>query len=554
MNVGNQTNQVDILNLIKGIIDMGFSEKQAREALSKFNNNLESAVNYLVSNPEDNDPELTRASNFYLVEESLKVVPPSELLFQQDIEMNQAIINSIQDAGLDFVTYEPLNPESCRRKNGVPVGLKNIGNTCYFNSLIQFYFMIPKLVQEILTFSCHPSHKTQELPTEERKKLDFLIKKASITLLENMQKLMSSMIYSNRKFIDPSKVLHALVDDSGNQILVGDQKDVGEFHMILAARIEEGLKTKFQLEEEPEPEEEEEEEEKKKEEGSPMIRKESLNFTGHQLSEDGIISQLFYAKQIEHLKIPSQNNLELRNEVVFGQIILNVEEKDLYSAWDGSYHSTIDDYLIDNITTTAIQEIWPQNFPGVLLFQIQRVKYDTASNNTIKINKHFTFPKKVYTDRFLLKNKKECSEIRNHMLELKTKARLLEKHIELFNNFNQSSIPLSEILENVMVFIEMQKKPEGMEEDGSITPDRQFLPVKNAKSVKKQLKTYKKTVEDAVKNMNDQLSHIYKQIKKLYSSKSLKANKYHLHSLLIHDGYAGSGHYYAFVHDIESDK
>ena len=264
MNVGNQTNQVDILNLIKGIIDMGFSEKQAREALSKFNNNLESAVNYLVSNPEDNDPELTRASNFYLVEESLKVVPPSELLFQQDIEMNQAIINSIQDAGLDFVTYEPLNPESCRRKNGVPVGLKNIGNTCYFNSLIQFYFMIPKLVQEILTFSCHPSHKTQELPTEERKKLDFLIKKASITLLENMQKLMSSMIYSNRKFIDPSKVLHALVDDSGNQILVGDQKDVGEFHMILAARIEEGLKTKFQLEEEPEPEEEEEEEEKKK--------------------------------------------------------------------------------------------------------------------------------------------------------------------------------------------------------------------------------------------------------------------------------------------------
>lgn len=524
---------------------MGFSEKDSLDALSQCNNNVSEAVTLLLNKPDETDPELAMASNFYIVKESLKIPQTSEILFQQDMEMNQAIENSIREAGLDFVTYEPLNPESSKRKSGIPVGLKNIGNTCYFNSLVQFYFMIPKLVHEILTFTCHESQKSEPAPEDESGKLEYSLKKASISLVENLQKMFGFMVCSTRRYIDPTMVLHALVDDFGNQILVGDQKDVGEFHMILVARIEEGLKTKFPLEE------------AKKEvvkEASPVRRKESMNYTGHKISEDGIISQLFYAKQIEHLKIPSNMDQELRNEVVFGQIILDVDEKDLYSAWDACYNCVIEDYLIHDEATTVIQEIWPQKFPGVLLFQIQRVKYDLASNNTIKINKAFQFPQEVYPDRFLLQNKEKCTVIRKNMLELKKKARILEKQIEEFTNFQNSEIPLEKVLENVLEFLEMQKKSDQMEEDGIVTPESLMLNSKNMRKTKKVLKNYKKQIGDCLKSMQFQLDFLYNEIKDLYSTPDLQKNKYKLHSLLIHDGYAGSGHYYAFVHDIESDK
>lgn len=49
------------------------------------------------------------------------------------------------------------------------------------------------------------------------------------------------MILSNRRYADPTDVLKSLVDDFGNPILVGDQKDIGEFNLNFLERVEEGL-------------------------------------------------------------------------------------------------------------------------------------------------------------------------------------------------------------------------------------------------------------------------------------------------------------------------
>jgi len=35
------------------------------------------------------------------------------------------------------------------------------------------------------------------------------------------------MTVSNRKYVDPIKILKSLVDDYGTQINIGDQKDIG---------------------------------------------------------------------------------------------------------------------------------------------------------------------------------------------------------------------------------------------------------------------------------------------------------------------------------------
>ena len=40
--------------------------------------------------------------------------------------------------------------ERLKDDDEVPTGLKNVGNTCYFNSLLQDFFMLPVLSQMII--------------------------------------------------------------------------------------------------------------------------------------------------------------------------------------------------------------------------------------------------------------------------------------------------------------------------------------------------------------------------------------------------------------------
>ena len=49
------------------------------------------------------------------------------------------------------------------------------------------------------------------------------------------------MTRSDKKYADPTGVLKSIVDDFGNPIEIGDQKDIGEFNNTLLARIQEGL-------------------------------------------------------------------------------------------------------------------------------------------------------------------------------------------------------------------------------------------------------------------------------------------------------------------------
>ena len=54
-------------------------------------------------------------------------------------------------SGQYWNTAEPLNPnERKRTATHAAVGLKNVGNTCYVNSLLQMYYLIPQFRHRIL--------------------------------------------------------------------------------------------------------------------------------------------------------------------------------------------------------------------------------------------------------------------------------------------------------------------------------------------------------------------------------------------------------------------
>jgi ubiquitin C-terminal hydrolase len=75
-------------------------------------------------------------------------------LSEEDQMLNQVIMQSIEQNKneLHSNSYEPLNPEQRKREPNMPCGLKNIGNTCYFNSILQVYYNLPEFVNAILEF------------------------------------------------------------------------------------------------------------------------------------------------------------------------------------------------------------------------------------------------------------------------------------------------------------------------------------------------------------------------------------------------------------------
>ena len=91
--------------------------------------------------------------------------------------------------------------EQRKREEGVPVGVLNVGNTCYFNSLLQVYFSVPELVKKVLEF---------EVPAD--------TKEDSMKFISELQLVFAKMIKGNQKFVDPSGILDNLKDSFGDSI------------------------------------------------------------------------------------------------------------------------------------------------------------------------------------------------------------------------------------------------------------------------------------------------------------------------------------------------
>ena len=72
---------------------------------------------------------------------------------EEDDFIKKAIKASLAERSSHDRNYEPIArvDERLREKNQ-PTGLRNIGNTCYFNSLLQVYYTLPGFVSSILSF------------------------------------------------------------------------------------------------------------------------------------------------------------------------------------------------------------------------------------------------------------------------------------------------------------------------------------------------------------------------------------------------------------------
>ena len=406
-----------------------------------------------------------------------------------------------------YSSFEPLNPLQRQRQEGSPVGLKNLGSTCYFNSLIQAYFMIPSFVQQVMAFS----------DPEESKQ--------STKLMLQLQRLFAYMIRSNKKYIDPSLVLNYLVDDLGNPIEIGDEKDIGEFNMMLVERLEEALNSRDQV---------------------------------NKSLEQGRISQLFYGKHTEELSyFEKAKQVVTGKSSAFGQINIDIEQKDLYSGWASAYENFIEGYLApEGQLTQAFQRIWIEKLPQILLFGIQRVKYDTELGLLKKVHKAFNFPKVIYPDRFLVQNKTKSLEIMNSIKAHQKRIKLLQEKLEKFERFKDSQIPLSKVLELTSLFLSDNIQSStyvDLETTDSLTPESlelfpQLPQLQSALSLVDQCSS---VVNQKVDSIKQEIQTLSQEVEGLFDSAEMKKHPYLLHAVLVHEGGADRGHYFTYIFDQE---
>ena len=118
-----------------------------------------------------------------------------------------------------------------REDKAFPVGLINVGNTCYFNSLIQTYFAIAPLRCEVLRFPLRAAFSAAHVQQYS----------VTINFMCELQALFAEMLLTERSACDPSAFLKTVVRRDGAPFATGSQEDVGEFQDFVLTHLAQGI-------------------------------------------------------------------------------------------------------------------------------------------------------------------------------------------------------------------------------------------------------------------------------------------------------------------------
>uniref|UniRef100_A0A914XM66 USP domain-containing protein n=1 Tax=Plectus sambesii TaxID=2011161 RepID=A0A914XM66_9BILA len=192
---------------------------------------------------------------------------------KEDQDMNKAIEESLKaNQGIPgfapFGQKDPENPHERSRAGVSAVGLKNVGNTCWFNVIAQALFNVPRIRQVLLDYSNDPCDATGEgievagvtnMDETEPSQSDEVIASGNqevvtppvdsqesnqVRLARALRRLFALLLGSKRKYIDPSEVLDLIARlnaELNASPSVGIQQDVTEMLLRLIEWLEQAF-------------------------------------------------------------------------------------------------------------------------------------------------------------------------------------------------------------------------------------------------------------------------------------------------------------------------
>ncbi|NXR63680.1 UBP28 hydrolase, partial [Rhadina sibilatrix] len=455
-----------------------------------------------------------------------------------------------------------------RRAGDWPVGMKNIGNTCWFSAVIQSLFQLPEFRRLVLGYS---------LPQNVLESCHSHTGKRNIAFMQELQCLFALMLGTWRKFVDPSAALELLRDvfRSAEQ----PQQDVSEFtHKLL-----DWLEDAFQL---------------------------TVNVTSSGDKSENPMVQLFYGTFLTEGVHEGNSFSKIET---FGQYPLQVNGyRNLSECLEGAMVEGEMDEATASQSVKYGQERWFTKLPPVLTFELSRFEFNQSLGQPEKIHTKLEFPQTMYMDRYLYCNKDLIQMKREEMKRLKEKLVTLQQKLERYMEYGSgpARFPLPDMLQYVLEFVatkpavavysaqssqttllhsqdkphvlDVLSQPNGIQERTDTRTEDQAFFVANSSLqqnsskelqpaaspaelserpaphvvseeelnlVQTCLQRWRNEIEQDVQDLKESIAGINLSIEQMYCDPLLQQVPYHLHAVLVHEGQANAGHYWAFIYD-----
>ncbi|CAO2635165.1 Ubiquitin carboxyl-terminal hydrolase 28 [Lemmus lemmus] len=464
---------------------------------------------------------------------------------------------------------ENHNPNNWRRVDGWPVGLKNVGNTCWFSAVIQSLFQLPEFRRLVLSYS---------LPQNILENCRSHTEKRNIMFMQELQYLFALLLGSNRKFVDPSAALDLL--KGAFRSSEEQQQDVSEFtHKLL-----DWLEDAFQL---------------------------AVNVNNPRNKPENPMVQLFYGT---FLTEGVREGKPFCNNETFGQYPLQVNGyRNLDECLEGAMVEGDIALLPSHHSVKYGQERWFTKLPPVLTFELSRFEFNQSLGQPEKIHNKLEFPQIIYMDRYMYKSKELIRSKRESIRKLKEEIQVLQQKLERYVKYGSgpARFPLPDMLKYVIEFASTKPASEnclsGSAEHMALPPPSVHCPVSDLTSkssspescsqdvegtfsspentlprsdvmngpftsphsslgmpappaprtvtdeemnfVKTCLQRWRSEIEQDIQgwcseNIRHQISLL-----RLRTSLSVLQVPYRLHAVLVHEGQANAGHYWAYIYN-----
>uniref|UniRef100_A0A8C8HXF5 Ubiquitin carboxyl-terminal hydrolase 25 n=1 Tax=Oncorhynchus tshawytscha TaxID=74940 RepID=A0A8C8HXF5_ONCTS len=448
------------------------------------------------------------------------------------------------------------NPHDRKRMENCPVGLKNVGNTCWFSAVIQSLFNLLEFQRLVLHYS--PPARVQDLPRNQKEH-------RNLPFMQELRNLFSLMVGSKRKYVDPSCAVEILKDAFKSS--ESQQQDVSEFTHKLLDWLEDAFQMKA---------EEDREGEKPK---NPMV-------------------ELFYGR---FLAVGVLEGKKFENTEMFGQYPLQVNGfKDLHECLEAAMIEGEIESLHSSAENSAKsgQEHWFTELPPVLTFELSRFEFNQALGRPEKIHSKLEFPSMLYMDRYMDRNREITRIKREEIRRLKEHLTLLQQRLERYLSYGSGPkrFPLADVLQYAMEFtsskpvctspvgdIDTSAPPGGttgqllsasshdlsvhvsdfafrvpihkpftqsrLPPDLPMHPAPRHITEEELQVLEGCLHRWRSEVENDTRDLQGSISRIHRTIELMYSDKSMMQVPYRLHAVLVHEGQANAGHYWAYIYD-----
>mmetsp|Transcript_32082 Transcript_32082/g.73304 ORF Transcript_32082/g.73304 Transcript_32082/m.73304 type:complete len:1074 (-) Transcript_32082:40-3261(-) len=651
---------------VQQLVDMGFEEADAKWALKQCNQDVEQAVERLLTGatraPEPTLPieDRRQADDFHLAKRDYPTNVPTGYVaddggadtgvqafdetnaVERELSLDAALEISMQD-GPDDLGEDIMQPTSLRDRLGC--GLRNVGNTCYANSFMQTLMHVGEFRDRMLRYrppsdggaEAEPSQPQPEPVTAGAATEAEGRKKHCVQLARELRELCAYSILTERRAIDPTRLLNEVVDERGQKLPIGSQEDVGEFMLKFLERLEEGLRVQSQhiptalVDESVQPKEEPVriDEPQPEGEGSPAAKQDvppldplleqarelvdgapsgqgdsvsgaagteaalagtvepARKLSQTDAKEPSLLQSLFFGQQVQVFSYrdaeqPAAENAEEKaaskdadvpsglivseEKSEFLQIFLDVKYRDLYSAWDAANCTEVDYTTPSGAVTKASTCIWIERLPKLLFFQMQRVVFDQTKKAQLKLDEPFEFDSTIYVDRFLSSNKEKATEVAAKVRSLRAEQERLSATLNEFRNYEGNGASVGDVLgwasklvhENASSAASATQRPEvahphsfTLQGEAEGSPLQAALKGSSAEVVKL-LQSMQESCQRQVDELERELSRRAADVEDAY--RDFRCLAYELSAIWVHQGNAGSGHYWAYLKDWRQDR